>query len=47
MTSTDTEIQYIELRLGWELGSVGVERAARLKNLGATLDEIVEALTLL
>lgn len=42
-----SEIKYIEGKLGWMLGDAGEERANQLKQLGATLDEIVEAFTLL
>ena len=47
MELTTKDIIYIESKLGWQLGPYGIKRANQLLNLGATLDEIVEALTLL
>lgn len=47
LTLAQNEIIYIESILGWKLGAIGIERATQLKQLGASLDEIAEAIALL
>ncbi|MEG2234017.1 MAG: hypothetical protein RRZ42_05205 [Oscillospiraceae bacterium] len=47
ITLTQEEIDYIEEKLGWELGKSCMHRAICYKAMGCTPDDIVEALTFL
>lgn len=44
---TSKDLEYLENNLGWKLDAVGLIRAGKLNEGGFSLDEIVEALTLL